>query len=70
MENVILVVVLLLILVPAVLYLIKAKRRGQHCIGCPNGGSCHGQCCAGCQGDCGGGCKESRKKSVVREKEW
>ncbi len=52
MENVILTVVLAAILGGAVWYIIRAKKKGQKCIGCPDGGSCSGNC-AGCTGSCG-----------------
>jgi hypothetical protein len=47
MENYILIAVLILILGGAGLYIYKAKKKGQKCIGCPSGGtcsSCNGQC--------------------------
>ena len=37
----------------AIFYIIRAKKRGAKCIGCPNGASCSGKC-AGCSGHCGG----------------
>ena len=52
--NIILIVVLVLILGGAVLYIVRAKRRGQHCIGCPDASRCTG-CCSGCQ-DASGCC--------------
>ena len=52
MENVILIVVLAVILGGAAWYIIRAQKRGQKCIGCPDGGSCSGKC-AGCTGSCG-----------------
>ena len=30
-----------------VLYIVRAKKKGTKCIGCPQGGKCSGQC-AGC----------------------
>ena len=39
-ENIILAVVLLAILGGAITYIIKAKKRGQKCIGCPYSNSC------------------------------
>lgn len=50
MENIIAIAVILLILAGAAGYVIKAKKSGQKCIGCPGGASCSGQCggCAGC----------------------
>ena len=53
MENVIIIAVLALILGGAVAYIIKAKKRGQKCIGCPSGRSCGGSCSGGCS-SCGG----------------
>ena len=51
---------IVLIVGGAVAYIIKAKKSGKKCIGCPDSGSCHakkqdgGDC--GC-GSCGGGCQ-------------
>ena len=40
----------------AVAYIIKAKRSGQKCIGCPDSKNCSsGECSAGCSG-CNGSC--------------
>ncbi len=63
--NIILIVVLVLILGGAALYIVRAKRRGQHCIGCPDSNCCSG-CCSGCQ-DASGCChpKEDPKGPVV-----
>jgi len=44
MENVILAVILLLIVGGIVCYLIKARRRGEKCIGCPYARQCGGRC--------------------------
>lgn len=43
-----------LIVGAAVAYIVKAKRSGKKCIGCPESGSCQGGC-AGCAGACGKG---------------
>lgn len=40
MENFIVIVVLALIVGAAVAYLVKAKKSGVKCIGCPSGGNC------------------------------
>ena len=40
MENVIALLVLVIILGLAVSYMVKAKKKGVKCIGCPAGGSC------------------------------
>lgn len=37
MENIILIAVLLAIVAAAVGYIVRAKKRGQKCIGCPDG---------------------------------
>ena len=46
-----------LIVGAAVAYIVKAKRSGKKCIGCPESGSCQGGC-AGCAGACGKGPSE------------
>lgn len=40
MENVIALLVLIIILGLAVSYIVKAKKKGVKCIGCPAGGNC------------------------------
>lgn len=45
MTNVILVMILLLIAGGAGLYLYRAKKRGEHCIGCPYAKSCNKHAC-------------------------
>ncbi len=52
--------VIILIIGGAVAYIIKAKKSGKKCIGCPDGASCHskqenasGGCgCGACSGHC------------------
>uniref|UniRef100_UPI004056E4A0 FeoB-associated Cys-rich membrane protein n=1 Tax=Acetatifactor sp. TaxID=1872090 RepID=UPI004056E4A0 len=62
MTDFMVVVILVLILGAAIAYIVRAKKRGVKCIGCPNGEVCsHAQntvsgCnggCSGCQGSCG-----------------
>lgn len=53
-ENIILISVIVLILGLAAFYVYKAKKSGKKCIGCPDGGSCSGNCCS-----CG--CGEKKK---------
>jgi len=53
MENIILIAVIVLIIGLAVFYVIKAKKSGRKCIGCPE--SCT---CGSCSGCCGCGGKE------------
>lgn len=40
MENIVAVLVLLILVGGSVFYLIRAKRNGVKCVGCPAGGSC------------------------------
>jgi radical SAM protein with 4Fe4S-binding SPASM domain len=44
MENAIVIVVLAAIVAAIVLYLVKAKKRGEKCIGCPYAKQCSGKC--------------------------
>ena len=48
MENIIIIAVLALIVGGAVAYIIKAKKSGQKCIGCPDSKTCSGSCSGGC----------------------
>ena len=65
--DVIVILIIALIVGGATAYIVKAKKSGQRCIGCPDGGSCHAKknntspCCSsgdnssGCSG-CSGAC--------------
>lgn len=45
MENIILIAIILAIVLAALGYVYKAKKKGQHCIGCPYAGNCsNGKC--------------------------
>ncbi len=48
MESIIIALLLTLIVGAAIVYIVKAKKKGQTCIGCPYSGQC-GECT--CQGD-------------------
>ena len=48
MEDVIIVVILVLIVAAIGLYLYRAKKRGEKCIGCPYAKQCGGSCGGGC----------------------
>lgn len=54
-ENIIAVLVILLIVALAACYVIRQKKRGAKCIGCPAGCNCGKQgkngCCGGCKQD-------------------
>lgn len=58
MTDLIVILVLLAIIGFAAAYIIRAKKKGVKCIGCPAGancagkGGCSGQC-SGCNGACG-----------------
>ncbi len=57
MANLIIVIVLLLVIGAAAFYVIKAKKKGVKCIGCPAGANCpsknggNNYCTCGCQTD-------------------
>jgi len=62
LENIIATVVLVAILGGAVAYLVKAKKSGQKCIGCPHSKTCASQKSKNNEGcGCGCGCGESDK---------
>lgn len=47
MENYIIIAALVVVIGLAVLYVYKAKKKGNTCIGCPHSDSCHSKQC-GC----------------------
>ncbi len=44
MENAVVIVLLTVIVAAIVIYLIRAKKKGQKCIGCPYAKQCGGNC--------------------------
>lgn len=54
--DIIIIAVIVAIVGFAAWYCYKSKKSGKKCIGCPDGGSCSGNC--GSSG-CGCGCKQS-----------
>ncbi len=46
MENIIVIVALALIIGGATIYVLKQRKKGVKCIGCPNGSNCSGDCCS------------------------
>lgn len=51
MENAVVIMILAAIVVGIVFYLVRAKRRGEKCIGCPYAKQCEGKCgCSSCDG--------------------
>lgn len=47
METVIVILILAAVLGAAFGYIIRAKKKGRKCIGCPDSGHCEG-CCESC----------------------
>jgi len=54
MENVIIILVVALIIGGIVAYLLRAKKRGETCIGCPHAKQCSSKNCS-CGGSAGCG---------------
>ena len=52
MKDVLIIAVLVVIIGLAAWYMIRAKKKGVKCIGCPEGSKCGQSACAGCTG-CG-----------------
>lgn len=44
-ENIIIIIIVALIVFLAIFYIIKAKKNGQKCIGCPYSKECSKKCC-------------------------
>lgn len=63
MENLILIAILILILGGATVYLIRAKKRGVKCVGCPSGSKCgkNASACSGCSG-----CSTAQNEEVIK----
>ncbi len=55
-EHIIPILIIAIIVGLAVAYIIKAKRSGQKCIGCPDSKTCSGNCSS-----CSCGCKTEEK---------
>ena len=47
MADVIIIALLLIVVRAAIVYIVKEKKRGVKCIGCPSAGTCHKRNC-GC----------------------
>lgn len=60
MEDVIVIAVLVVIVGLAVGYIIKAKKSGKKCIGCPDSDACSGKC-----GGCSCGCSCDAEEDIV-----
>lgn len=53
MTNFIVGFIIVAIVGGAIAYIVKEKKKGVRCIGCPDSGQCSGKC-SGCNGSCGG----------------
>ena len=58
MIDIIAILIIALIVGGAAFYIIKAKKSGKKCIGCPDSATCSGQCSA-----CGCGCHLKKDES-------
>lgn len=57
LEDFVVIALLVLVVGAAVAYLVRARKRGVKCIGCPAGGTCGAaQKKSGTSGGCGCGC--------------
>ena len=57
MGDYIAIAVIVVILAAAITYIIRAKKNGAKCIGCPHGKSC---------GSCNCGCSNNKQKDSVK----
>ncbi|MBR6567678.1 MAG: FeoB-associated Cys-rich membrane protein [Clostridia bacterium] len=48
MDNIIIIALVLLIVIPAGAYVYREKKKGKKCIGCPRGGKCTTGDCQSC----------------------
>lgn len=58
MANFILILVIALIVGVSITYIVKEKKKGNHCIGCPAAATCPGAHA----NKCSGGCQANRKE--------
>lgn len=58
MENIIIIGILLGIIIVASVYVVKQKKKGVKCIGCPAGGQCSRNCGGNCNFDNSGECEK------------
>ena len=49
MIDYVIIAIILAILGGAIFYILRARKKGVKCVGCPNGGHCNGKCdtCSG-----------------------
>ena len=51
MENMIIGAVLAAVLGGAIAYVVRSKKKGKTCIGCPYSDQCHSDSCSGCSSE-------------------
>lgn len=68
MENLIVIAIIVLVLGASIAYIVKEKKKGVRCIGCPAAGSCqshqnkkHSESGCGGGSNCGSGCHADAK---------
>ena len=66
-KDVIVIIIIGLIIGCALLYVIKAKKSGKKCIGCPYSGACQSQKSGACSCGCGASNKEVKPESANEE---
>ena len=52
MGEIIAIICIALVIGGAIIYIVKAKKSGKKCIGCPDGASCGAKKCDGCSCGC------------------
>lgn len=52
MENFIVIGILVVIIGAVTFYLVREKKKGVKCVGCPHAKQCGGKCGGSCGGDC------------------
>lgn len=67
--EIIAIIIVALIIGGATFYIVKAKKSGRKCIGCPDGASCktNGKSCGGCNGNCSCCHQEPEETSNTQE---
>ena len=64
MVNFVLVLVIVVIVGSAIAYIRKEKKRGVRCVGCPDSGTCGGNC-SGCGSNCSCGDKADENNEIM-----
>lgn len=67
MDNFVVIAIIVAILALVILYIVKAKKSGIKCIGCPDAKTCQSRA-GGCS-SCNGGCQGCNGCSINKETE-